>query len=49
MTDLSQQTELLLKALNTVHKDLEQLNYTNMIIGAIMVAILLIIAFRRRP
>jgi hypothetical protein len=46
--ELTQQTEQLLKAFNTLHQDLAALYLTMCIIGAVTVACLLIIAFRRR-
>jgi hypothetical protein len=49
MTDLSQQTDQLLKALTTLHNDLGALNTTCIAGFAACFALLLIIVFRRRP
>lgn len=52
MTDLNQQTEALTKALQTLHSDLGQIHLTLMIVGVVVVALLLVVAFRcggRRP
>jgi LPXTG-motif cell wall-anchored protein len=49
MTDVvQQQTEQLLKALTALHSDLTNTNITISIIGTIVIALLMIIAFRRR-
>jgi hypothetical protein len=48
MTDLSQQTEQILKALQIIHNDLTQMHMTNMIVGTVVSALLLVIAFRKR-
>lgn len=48
MTDLSQQTEQLLKALKALNDSADQLTLTVMAIGVVVVALLLIIAFRKR-
>jgi hypothetical protein len=47
MTDLSQQTDQLLKALTTLDNSVSVLNTTVMIDSAAIFALLLIIAFRR--
>jgi hypothetical protein len=48
MTDLSQQTEQLIKALTTLDNSVSVLNTTVMIASVVIVALLIIIAFRRR-
>jgi len=48
MTDLTQQTSELLKAFDILHRDITNLNTTNMIVGTVLAALLLIIAFRKR-
>ena len=48
MTDLSQQTEQLIKALTLLHNDAGAINTTLIIGFAAIFALLLIIAFRRR-
>jgi hypothetical protein len=48
MTDLTQQTEQLLKAFTTLHNDLAALNLTAMITGTVLAALLLVVAFRKR-
>ena len=47
-SELQSQTDLLLKALEQLHKDLVSLNYTTMIVAALLFAVLLIVAIRRR-
>lgn len=47
-TDLQTQTEMLLKALNLLHEDMRDLVGTTMILGVVIVAALVVIAFRRR-
>jgi hypothetical protein len=48
MTDLKEQTDLLIKALTQLHNDLSALNTNVVILGAMIFALLLIIAFRRK-
>jgi len=45
MTDLSQQTAELLKALNMLHNDISAMNLTTMISATVITALLLILAF----
>lgn len=47
MTDLSQQTDALLKALTLLHRDLAALNLTVMMATGFIAALLLIMAFRK--
>lgn len=47
MTDLSQQTEALLKALTQLHNDLMWTNISEGMAVVLLVAIFLIVAFRR--
>jgi predicted RND superfamily exporter protein len=47
MNDLSQQTEQLLKALTALDTSVTQLTGTTMVLGTVIVALLLVIAFRR--
>lgn len=48
-TDLQSQTDLLLKALDTIHRDLGRLELDFGISIVVIVALMIIIAFRRRP
>jgi hypothetical protein len=48
MTDLAQQTEQLLKAFTTLHNDLSALRIDIGIAVTVIVALLVVIAFRRR-
>lgn len=48
MTDLSQQTEQLVKALTQLHDDLGALHLTMMIAGGVIALLLLIIVFKKR-
>lgn len=47
MTDLSQQTEQLLKALATLHDDLYRIYLGQGMIAVLLVALILIVAFKR--
>jgi hypothetical protein len=46
-SDLQAQTDLIVKSLTTLHNDVQQLNWSLMILGVATFALLLIIAFRR--
>lgn len=48
MNELSQQTDQLLKALTTLTTSVDQLTVTVMVLGVVIVALLLIIAFRTK-
>jgi len=48
MTDLSQQTEQLLKAFDGLHRDLSTLHYDLVALGLTAIVLLILIAFRRR-
>jgi hypothetical protein len=48
MTDLKEQTDLLIKALTQLHDDLFYLNINVMILGVLIVGFLLIIALRKK-
>ena len=46
--DLQAQTDAILKALRTLHDDLGALDLTVMVAATVIVAVLIIIAFRKR-